>query len=83
MVSKARVATPQRSTTAIPSTFENILKGIMKNSDSPFGPVLRSIYPEMKDIRESWRTFLVYMSFAAFLAAAISITYFLFKLLPQ
>ena len=56
----------------------------MKNSDSPFGPVLRSIfYPEMKDIRESWRTFLVYMSFAAFLAAAISITYFLFKLLPQ
>ena len=25
------------------STFENILKGIMKNSDSPFGPVLRSI----------------------------------------
>jgi len=37
----------------------------------------------MKDIRESWRTFLVYMSFAAFLAAAISVTYFLFKLLPQ
>jgi glycerol uptake facilitator-like aquaporin len=60
------------------------LKRIIRNSDRPFGPAIAgAVLPRMKTFRESWRTFLVYMSFAAFLAAAVAITYFLFKLLPQ
>jgi hypothetical protein len=36
----------------------------------------------MKEFRESYRLFLVYMSFVAFMATMGTVVYFLFKLLP-
>jgi hypothetical protein len=37
----------------------------------------------MKAFRESWKLFLVYMSFAAFVALTAAAAYFLVRVLPQ